>query len=351
MRSRPHDRCNGSADADCFALATQLSTTPESVFHSIEERARFSTGLLCWLTANVRFFDPPQEDQIYDVAPENISPGRERKAFGELGLALRLAHRVPFLRDRRELRVLTDAWLAMARRRNIFFDARRRIHLVPLMAVSLAVFSTLDEVPQAAHQAVQTVLARQFLDRTERSAWSQVDLLYYFDAIGLQHAFPGPAELFQRSSLLAPPALPHAQKIDLYATTHLIFHLSDFGAGTMPGATPAQLAAIRSYVALALATCLAERDFDLAGELLLARICLGERPDALSRFASDTLRRAQQPEGFVPDSSWLAGLKHAHGTAERATEEFFAVYHPTLVALILLACDMTKDTVSLEEVS
>lgn len=351
MHSRPHERSNGSADADRFALATQISTTPGSVFHSIEERARFLTGLLSWLTANIRFFDPPQEDEIYDVAPENIFPGRERKAFGELGLALRLAHRVPLLRDRREIRMLTDAWLAMARRRNIFFDARRRIHLVPLMAVSLAVFSALDQVPRAARQAVQTVLARQFLDRTERSAWSQVDLQYYFDAIGLQHALPEPPVLFQRSSLLGLPALPHAQKIDLYATTHLIFHLSDFGAGALPDATPGQLAEIRNYVALALATCLAERDFDLAAEMLLSRICLGESADALSRFASDMLRRAQQPDGFVPDSSWLAGLKQAEGTTERATEEFFAVYHPTLVALILIACDMTRDVVAFGEVS
>lgn len=341
MFGRPQDRSYGPADTDRRAITERTSTISGSVFCSIEERARFLTGALSWLTANVNFFDPPQEDAIFDVAPEHILPGRNRKAFGELGLALRLAHRAPELRARREVRMLTEAWLAMARQRKIFFDARRRVHLVPLMAVALAVLTMLDAAPSAARQALQTVLDRQFLDRTERSAWSQVDIEYYLDAVGLRHAFPEAITLFRRSSLLSPPALLHAQRMDLYATTHLIFHLSDFGARNMCGATQSQLAEIKGYVALALATCLAERDFDLVGEFLLARICLGDDPDALSHFASATLLQAQ-PNGFIPDSSWLTGLKEAESAQERATEEFFAVYHPTLVALIMLACDMTK---------
>lgn len=350
MCRQAQHRSYGPADADGLPLAQQDTAIAQSVFDNSDERARFLTGVLAWLTANVHRFDPPQEDEIFAVAPEHILPGRSRKAFGELGLALRLAHRVPELCGRRDVRALTEAWLTMARQRNIFFDARRRAHLVPLMVVALAVLADLDKAPDTARQAVQTVLARQFIDRTERSAWTQADLQYYFDAIGLRHAFPAPAVLFQRSTLLDPPALPHAQRIDLYATTHLIFHLSDFGAGTLQGATPAHLAEIRDYVALALATCLAERDFDLAGELLIARICLGERPDALSHFAAARLLRAQQPNGFVPDASWLNGLKEADGTPERATEAFFAVYHPTLVALILLACDMRKVTARIGDV-
>jgi len=320
----------------------QTSTTSLSVFSSLEERTRLLTGVLSWLTAHVDYFDPPQEDEIFDVSPERILPGRSRKAFGELGLALRLSQRVPELSGCTEIRMLSEVWLAMARRRNIFFDARRRTHLVPLMSVALAVLSVLDKVPDSAREALQTVLDRRFLDRTERSAWSQIDIKYYLDAVGLRHAFPEGAELFRRSLLLRPPALPYAERIDLYAATHLIFHLSDFGSGNLPGATRSQVAEIQRYVALALSTCLAERDFDLASEFLLARICLGDGTDALSYFASETLLRAQQPSGFIPDASWLEGLKEAENTPERESEEFFAVYHPTLVALILLACDMAK---------
>lgn len=301
-------------------------------------------GILSWLTRNLSRFDPPQEDAIFETVPELITPGRSRKAFGELGLALRLAHRVPELRARREVRELSEGWLAYARRRKIFFDARRRVHLVPLMAVALAVLQTLDRVPGDARQALQAVLDRGFFDRTERSAWSQIDIAYYLDSVGLCHRFPSVAELLPQSSLVALPAVAHAQRIDLYAATHLVFHGTDFGMDAEALASlGTRLHEVRHYAALALATALTEHDWDLVGEFLATRICLRERPDALSRHAAEALLRAQQPAGFIPDLRWLRGISAA-SEDERAVEEFFAVYHPTLVALIALACDMSVDS-------
>jgi hypothetical protein len=297
-------------------------------------------GALSWLTENISFFDPPQENEVFDVAPEHILPGRARKAFGELGLALRLAQRVPELRAHGHVRALTDAWLRMARERQIFFDARRRVHLVPLMAVALAVLAALDAAPASALRALQSVLDRRFLDRNERSAWSQIDIKYYLDAVGLRHAFPDAATLFGISSLINPPALPHAQRMDLYAITHLVFHLSDFGARALCGPGTPHLSDIRDYVALALAMCLAERDFDLVGEFLATRICLQGGADELSYHASEALAKAQQPSGFIPDLAWLRGLGTLEPGKERSEEEFFAVYHPTLVAVMVVVCDM-----------
>ncbi|HEX2078217.1 MAG TPA: hypothetical protein VHG08_10930 [Longimicrobium sp.] len=317
----------------------RLPAAPGSVFRGTEERTRVLAGALTWLAGHASLFDPPQEDEVFTAAPEHIVPGRSRKAFGELGLALRLAHRVPALREREDIQSLTKAWLAMARRRNIFFDARRRVHLVPLMAVALAVMNDIDTAPDPARRALQAVLDRRFLDRTERSAWSQVDIRYYFDALGLRHGFPAPDTLLRRSTLLTLPALPYAQRIDLYAITHLVFHLSDFGARPLPGLARPDLAEIRDYLALALAMCVAERDWDLVGELLAARACVGGGADPVSHFAADALLEAQQPAGFIPDQSWLRGLDT---TEERETAEFFAVYHPTLVAVIAVACDMAK---------
>ena len=313
---------------------------PASSFRSSEKRDRLLSGVLSWLVQNINFFDPPQEDDVFDVSPDHLLPGRRRKAFGELGLALLLAHRVPELKARPEIGLLTDAWLTMSEQRNVFFDVRRRIHLVPLMAVALTVLSALKAPSDSTRRALQNVLDRKFLDRTERSAAAQVDLKYYLDLLGLRHALPDAATLFERSTLVEPPSLVHAQRIDLYATTHLIFHLSGFGADGIRGATNAQLSSIREYVALALAMCLAEEDFDLAAEFLICRICLRTSPDELSRYASDALLQAQQPAGFIPDLAWLKGLKKAATAEEYAREEFFAVYHPTIVALILLSCDM-----------
>ena len=191
------------------------SVISRSVFRSPQERAHLLSRTLGWLTANLNLFDPPQEDEVFDVAPEQILPGRSRKAFGELGLALFLAHRAPHLRGRTEIRLLIDAWLAMGRRRRIFFDARRRLHLVPLMAVALAVLTELDAAPDSARPALQDVFDRQYLDRTERSAATQVDIRFYLDIAGIAHAFPAMKTLFERSTLLALPSLQDVQRMDL----------------------------------------------------------------------------------------------------------------------------------------
>jgi hypothetical protein len=299
-----------------------------------DARRHLAEGILAWLHGNVAKFDPPQEDAIVDTSPERVTPGARRKAFGELGLALYLAQRVPELRTRPEVRGLTEAWLAMARNRRIFFDARRRIHLVPLMAVSLTIMAAFGEMDREARQALQTVLDRGFLDRTERSAWTQTDIAYYLDALHLKHRFPPPATLFRRSSLIEPPALPHALRMDLYATTHLIFHLSDFGRRPLPGATPDEVAQIGNYCALALAMCLAGQDWDLVGEFAAARTCLGADHDALNEAAIAGLAGVQDRSGFIPNGS-APGAAEAEEEADR---HFLSVYHPTLVALVMLAC-------------
>jgi hypothetical protein len=311
-----------------------------SIFRSHEQRARLTAGVLSWLAGHLDLFDPPQEDAALEETPEHILPGRSRKAFGELGLALRLAQRVPALRQCEDVRLLTRTWLEMARRRNIFFDARRRVQLVPLMAVALTVFAALDHVPADVLRSLQSVLDRRFLDRTELASHPKLDLKYYFDALGLRHAFDSNKSLFARSTLTDPPAIPYAQRIDFYGITHLIFDLSDFGTSDIRTLAGPHFEGIRDYVALAMATSLAGRDFDIMAEFLINRLCLGDRDDDLNREAADALCQAQQPSGFIPDLAWLAGLKPRHDPDERAKEEFFAVYHPTLVTLILLSCDM-----------
>lgn len=327
------------AGEDCSPHRQENRAIGISIFRDNEQRARLTAGVLSWLTANLERFDPPQEDDVADEAPEHVMPGRSRKAFGELGLALSLAQRSAELREHEDIARLSRAWLAMARERNIFFDARRRVHLVPLMIVALTVFAALDRAPESARQSLQTVLDRHFIDRAELSAHPRLDLKYYLDVLGLRHAFESDEALFARSSLIDPPAIPYAQRSDLYAITHLIFDLTDFGARDFRPLAGPHFDSIRDYVTLALATSLAERDFDLAVEFLICRICLVDRDDEINRAAADALCEAQRPAGFIPDLAWLSGLRQSEEPGENVETEFFAVYHPTLVTLILLACD------------
>lgn len=310
-----------------------------SLFRSERQRARLTSGVLSWLCTNLDLFDPPQEDAIRDIAPERIEPCRARKAFGELGAALRIAQRAPSLRSHPEVRRLLEGWLAMAERRAIFFDIRRRHHLVPHAGVALATMTALGCEADVVRRSLQSVLDRNFMDRAERSAWQKLDLKYYFDAAGLVHAFPADDALMAASCLPDPPSLADIHVVDLYAITHLVFHLTDFGRRPLPGSDAGVAEAARAYVACALAMCLYDRDYDLAAEFLICRSCLETRSDELDRAAADALCVAQLPSGFVPDRRWLAGMPEMPDAAAARREDFFAVYHPTLVSLFLVACD------------
>lgn len=315
----------------------------QSVFASSQRREQLAEGAFKWLLDNWDLFDPPQEDVLLEQAPESIGAGASRKAFGELGLLLRLVQRVPELRDRPAMVTLRAEWLAKIKARRSFFDIRRRVNIFPLCAVALAVMDALGSGDERARRSLQNVLDRGWMDRMERSAWSMLDIKFYLEASGLRHGFPDDATLFEASSLRHRPDLAYVTTRDLYGITHLLFHFSDFGARDIRPLLGAQHAAICEYTKLALSLCTYDEDFDLAAELLISLICLGQRDDALFSVASDALCLSQQSTGFVPDRKWLAGLEEAVGSPERRREEFFAVYHPTIVALLLVACDMAAE--------
>ena len=306
----------------------------DTCFFSHELRREVLDGILSWL-ANQDGFDPPQEDDLLDETPEFIEQGPRRKAFGELGAALRLAQRAPALRGDPRIAGLARYWTRTARHRNLFFDIRRRPYLYPQAAVALAVLAALKSAREDDRRLLQSLLDRGFMDRIERSAWDKLDLKYYFEAAGLRSALPDYDRLAQESSLSSLPALPHARKIDLYGLTHLIFHLSDFGSKADCHLTPPQHREVRRYVRLALAASLAGGDHDLAAELLISRLCLGDGLDGLCREAGCTLAEAQHSTGFVPARRSSPG-----GESSVGNDEFAAVYHPTIVALFLIAAEL-----------
>jgi hypothetical protein len=300
---------------------------------SEEVREALLSGLLPWLVSNVSGFDPPQEDEISDP-PERIESCRWRKAYAELGLALLLARRAPRLADDPSIQNLADTWLQSLDRRRVFFDIDRRPALFPLRLVIYATLRGLDHEDLAARAGIQRVLDRGYMDRRERNSWEKVDLKYYLDLVGMRHRIPAFSRLLAESSLAARPALPYATRFDFYALTHLVFGLSGFGeTPDLPRSVPD----VDGYSKAALAMCLAMEDWDLVGEFLASRICLDLAGGGIDRAAALALADAQDPQGFIP------GTAAPSGGYENLSESefFFDVYHPTLVCLILLACEIS----------
>jgi hypothetical protein len=119
---------------------------------------------------------------------------------------------------------------------------------------------------------------------------------------------------------------PEPWRVDpfiLYAMTHTVFHLTDWGA------RPQQLSAnqqsyLHAWLPAWLEVYLEAGQWDLLGELLIVDLCLNA-PDH-HPHAWHALARAQHPDGLLP-----AGPERVPHQAAKA---FRSHHHPTIVAAI-----------------
>jgi len=306
------------------------------------QRQHMADGIFSWVDDHLEYFDPPQEDEILDDTPEDVTSDKRRKAFGELGACLRLINRCPDLRDREDVQALCQWWIETGDARQIFFDLRRRIQLFPLRVVAQAVRATLGGYDQAVTDEMQNVMERGVIDRYEISAWHKMDMKYYVDLIGLCHGYDTDENLFKHSFLQAMPTLQDATNYDLYGLTHLIFGFADFGNKDITKLVGPHMTYLLDYTAGALAMCLARCDWDLAVELMMTRIYLGVRNHTLDREAARAICECQKPSGFIPGRKFLAGTTQADDPMIQREKEFFDVYHPTLVTMFLITAELSE---------
>jgi hypothetical protein len=296
-------------------------------------------GILYWLSANISEFDPASDNNLSNATPEAIKPDLTRKAIVELGLALRLAQRSPLLKKNPEIEKLKKLWVAILDSQNIFFDIGRRLQLYPHSVVAYAVLKSFGINRDDLWEDLQIVLDRGYVDRVERSAWDKLDMKYYIEAAGLNHNFSSDEELYKECSLRRLPKLPFAQTHDLYGLTHLLFHFSDFGLIDLRNLMKDDYQIVQHYVDLSQSVCLIKQDWDLTAELLINQYCLNKRFTDVDRNAAHTLFKAQQPGGFIPGRAWVKE-KNEKGITADQPYSFGDVYHPTLVSMILLDCEL-----------
>lgn len=304
------------------------------LFETGSRREAFTRGVLRWLTENLDQFRPPREDEVDASSPETIARGAARKAFGELGAALRVAHRAPALRARPDVQRLTAGWVEMARSQKVFFEVGDRLGLFSHHVALHVVLSELHPPACPSIRAqLQRVLARGYVDRIERTAWNQLDLRYFFDAAGLNHDLPPLESLLTASSLALRPELPYARPADLYAITHILFDLAAFGDADPRLPLGELQTGVIAYLQLALSMCLAEQDWDLTAEFLMCRLYL-RSVGPLDRAALRRLCEVQDASGFLPRST--GGDPSGDGGPR---DGFQSVYHPTVVGLFLAAAE------------
>lgn len=302
-----------------------------------KDQIQMLDGILHWLNANIEKFQIPIEAAPSTCGPEEITADIKRKAFSELGLAIRLAQRSPFLQQHPEMKKLQKSWVDIIDSQDFFFDTRRRLQLYPHRVVAYSVLRSLGIENDAAKSDLQAVLDRGFMENAERNAWEKLDMKYYIKACGLNHKFPSDEYLLKYSSLTNLPNLAYVQNLDLYGLTHLLFHFADFGDIDMKQFLQQDYQHIQDYTDLSLSMSVVKQDWDLTAELLINQYCLQKTFSEFDRHAAATLLKAQQTSGFIPGREWVIAQKTE---TEPASHIFEDVYHPTIVSLILLDCEL-----------
>lgn len=296
-------------------------------------------GTLTWLTENLEQFDLPQEED--DRLAGNVLIEKRRKAFGELALALLLLSRFHFTRHRPELGRILNYVATRAREPYFAFDMMRRPNLFPLYLMVLLALEANGRTLPGFRERLQRVLDFGFLDALERTPWNQIDLRYYLDLSELQHRMPSYASLYRLSSAGRFPALAHLRDIDVYALTHILFHLADFGRRDLRPILVERLAETRDVVGWLLGMYIHRGNGDLVAELLICCRCLEFAPATFHSAGWACLAAMQTAEGDIPDCGFaFSNLPEEPSAAVR--QRFLDNYHPTLVTLLAATLELGR---------
>ncbi|HEX3552958.1 MAG TPA: hypothetical protein VIA62_06985 [Thermoanaerobaculia bacterium] len=296
-------------------------------------------GTLNWLTENLEQFDLPQEED--DRLAGNILIDKRRKAFGELALALLLLNRFRFTRRCPERGRILDYVATRAQEPYFAFDMIRRPNLFPLYLMVLLALEANGRILPGFRKRLQRVLDFGFIDALERTPWNQIDLRYYLDLAGLRHSMPNYASLYRLSSASRFPALTHLRNIDVYALTHIIFHLADFGRQDLRPILAERFAETRDVIGWLLGLYVHRGNGDLVAELLICCRCLEFAPATFHSAGWACLAALQTGEGDIPDCGFaLSNLPESAGAAAR--QRFLDNYHPTLVTLLAAILELGR---------
>lgn len=137
------------------------------------------------------------------------------------------------------------------------------------------------------------------------------------------------------SALSQPLDLFSGSREDIYAFTHALMYVTDFGI--CPGRLPRPRSVILAEAEVLLAFCLDEQDYDLAGEVLLAWPLTGKSWSPAAAFGFRVLAHVEDRAGFLPaPTTRLDRLRQLQGN-DRTIYLLASAYHTAYVMGLLCA--------------
>jgi hypothetical protein len=313
-------------------LDQEVTLREDAALISAPPHGRLINATLEWVVANLNHFRLPSLED--DERVETVTIEGQRKAFGELSLACMLMSRTPTLRTHHHYATLVAYLKEELERPVVFFSMMRRQTLFPFYVTTVVALAACGfELPRY-RRTIQKIIDRGHIDAVERTPWNMMDLRYFLDRGGFRHRLPNFETLYPLSVAHRLPPIPEMRPVDVYAITHILFFLSDFGRQDLRAILGERFDETCAYVALLLGTELSRADWDLTGELLLSCTCLGITPRPYFSLAWQALVESQLPDGQIPGPKYDPASPKLQDPDGAAAYRFRCNYHPTLVALL-----------------
>ncbi|MEJ8651407.1 hypothetical protein WKI65_25810 [Streptomyces sp. MS1.AVA.3] len=177
----------------------------------------------------------------------------------------------------------------------------------------------------------------------ERIPYRQLDLLHTLELCGVPHMLPAMDDVLPFTLLCNSPNVVKLADRDIYAITHTIFYVTDFGLREPrwprdfdPGTAVELLEAL-------LVLTLGQENADLVGELLCCLLCLGVRDSEEARRAWQFLTAVQEADGRVNGPPGVVHPGLADG--DDAYRHWATGYHTTIVAALAALLDRSPKVV------
>jgi hypothetical protein len=180
----------------------------------------------------------------------------------------------------------------------------------------------------------QNVLDQGYSINIERVSFRKMDLNYLLECGEFLNNLTPMEDLFEETLLSKNPPLLYLHDHDVYAITHALFYLTDFGNRPFPKKLEAKLDNIRKLISMLLGIYIRENNMDLVGELLICCSCIDLSPPLLYEIAWEAIIKSQIVDGSIPGPSFSICKFDKLSTDERKIYCFENSYHTTLVTFI-----------------
>jgi hypothetical protein len=290
----------------------------------------FRRRAFAWIGDHLDAFDPFVSQRSYEI--------RNGQRIGELAILLKCY--VGLTGDRESLHVHRILALLRAVQANpVFADRLLRYPAEFILFVQLyACLRVLGFEESEKRAAIERALDANYLGQTERLPHRMMDIASCLECGGFATHFPTLPELYLSSILTPVPFAAHLNEDAVYAITHVIMFLYDFGLRDNLAVPSEDRGALADCLSALLVAACHEHHWDMLAELLVCWDCVGLAHGFIYERSWQALGAVQRADGAVPGPEW-AQREHdaAIGMRTPDGERLFDIahhYHTTLVSVI-----------------